>query len=102
MLDLYAHMGYNIKYESMGAVKEVKKITEANFDFGSNCFDLLRLFSALNVMPQHIVRHMLHVETPPFFNCWSGVVVLFCIRGPLMFGGNNGRKERFDRYVRRG
>ena len=68
----------------MGAVKEVRKITGENFDFGSNCFDLLRLLSALHVMTQHILRHILHVETPPFFNWWSGVVVLFCISGFLI------------------
>ena len=65
-------------------VKKVRKITKANFDFGSNCFDLLRLLSALHVMTQHILRHILHVETPPYFNWWSGVVVLFCISGFLI------------------
>lgn len=54
------------------------------FDFGENCFDLLRLLSALHVMTQHIFRHIAHIETSAAFNWWSGVVVLFCISGFLI------------------
>ncbi|MBQ6529342.1 MAG: acyltransferase [Clostridia bacterium] len=54
------------------------------FNFGENCFDLLRLLSALHVMTQHIFRHVAHIETSAAFNWWSGVVVLFCISGFLI------------------
>lgn len=54
------------------------------FDFGSNCFDLLRLISALHVMTQHIMRHIMHYETSALFNWWNGVVILFCISGFLI------------------
>lgn len=61
----------------------MKKINE-DFNFGENCFDLLRLFSAFHVMTQHIMRHVLLHETSTVFNWWSGVVILFCISGFLV------------------
>lgn len=57
---------------------------KSGFDFGSNCFDLLRLLGAFHVMTQHIFRHVLLHETAPYFNWWSGVVILFCISGYLI------------------
>lgn len=45
---------------------------------------MLRLFSAFHVMTQHIMRHVLLHETSPYFNWWSGVVILFCISGFLV------------------
>lgn len=55
------------------------------YDFGENCFDLLRLFSAFQVMTQHIMRHIGGVDRLPDPFLWfNGVVILFCISGFLI------------------
>ena len=54
------------------------------FDFGRNCFDLLRLYSAFYVMTTHIVRHILQQEVSSVFHWWNGVIMLFCISGFLI------------------
>ncbi len=59
-----------------------KKNTQ--FDFGKNCFDVLRLYSAFYVMTLHIMRHVRLREVSPVFDWWNGVVVLFCISGFLV------------------
>lgn len=61
---------------------EIKK--QLKFDFASNCFDLLRLYSAFYVMTLHIFRHVRLEEVSHIFDWWNGVVVLFCISGFLV------------------
>lgn len=63
----------------MKALKENFKI-----DFTSNCFDVLRLYSAIYVMTLHIFRHVRLQEVSHIFDWWNGVVVLFCISGFLV------------------
>lgn len=57
---------------------------QIRYDFANNCFDLLRLFSAFQVMTMHIFRHVRLQETPDSFKWWNGVVILFCISGFLV------------------
>lgn len=63
-------------------MKDIKK--RAQYAFGDNCFDVLRLYSALYVMTLHIMRHIRLSEAPDEFVWWNGVVVLFCISGFLI------------------
>lgn len=54
------------------------------YEFGENCFDVLRLYSAFYVMTLHIMRHVRLQEVSHIFDWWNGVVVLFCISGFLI------------------
>lgn len=60
------------------------KLRVKNFEFGENCFDVLRLYSAFYVMTLHIMRHVLLREASPYFDWWNGVAILFCISGFLV------------------
>ena len=63
----------------------MKRLKErAQFEFGENCFDLLRLYSAFYVMTLHIMRHIRLREVAPAFDWWNGVAILFCISGFLV------------------
>lgn len=74
------------------------RITEkkADFDFGENCFDLLRLYSAIHVMTQHIMRYIILREMPDTVKWFNGVVVLFLISGFLVPASMERSKDTWD------
>ena len=74
---------YNGFIRQINEVANVK-MKKTKFDFGKNCFDLLRLYSAFYVMTTHIMRHVLQKEASVIFTWWNGVIMLFCISGFLV------------------
>ncbi len=75
-------------------MEKIKKPTD--FDFGRNCFDLLRLYSAIHVMTQHIMRYIILQEMPDTVKWFNGVVVLFLISGFLVPASMERSKGTWD------
>lgn len=72
------------------------KKTKTELNFGENCFDLLRLYSAIHVMTQHIMRYILEIEMPDSVKWFNGVVVLFLISGFLVPASMERSKGTWD------